>query len=117
MKWTMLALRLTLELVVLAAYAVWGWSLVDGPQRFLTGALALVLVASVWGIFIAPKSTQRLADPARLATEVGVFLGAGAAVWGLGHPWWGGLLAAVAIADAVAVRRWEAEVVPSVDRG
>jgi len=117
MKWAMLALRFGLELVALAAYTIWGWSLVDGPQRFLTASLALVLVASVWGIFIAPKSTQRLADPGRLATEVGVFLGAGAAVWGVGHPWWGAVLAAVGVANAVVVRRWEAEVVQPVNRG
>ena len=111
MKWTVLTLRFVIELAALAAFAWWGWSLVTGPQRLLTAALALVVAASVWGIFIAPKSSQRLEDPARLATEVGVFLLAGGALWAVTNPWWGVAFAAVAIVDAAAVRRWEREVV------
>ncbi len=111
MKWVVLTVRFVVELAALAAFTVWGWSLVTGPQRLLTGALALVVAASVWGIFIAPKSSQRLEDPARLATEVAFFLLAGAALWALSVPLWGIGFAAVAIVDAAVVRRWEHEVV------
>jgi membrane protein YdbS with pleckstrin-like domain len=117
MKWTMLILRYVLELAALAAFGVWGWCLVDGPQRLLTAALAVAVAASVWGIFMAPKSTQRLNDPARLATEVAFFIAAGAALWAVGRPWWGAVFAAVAIGNAAVIRRWEGEVVGLMNPG
>jgi len=117
LKGPMLALRFALELVVLAAYTVWGWDLVTGPLRILTAVLALAVVTSVWGILVAPKSAQRLRDPARLVTELIVFAGAGAALWGVGRPVWGAVLALVAIANGVVVRRWEPDDGLPVNRG
>ena len=72
-----LVFRFILELVVLAALAVWGF----GASTELVVQLALglgapAIVIVVWAMFVSPKATRRLEDPARLVLEVVVF-GAG----------------------------------------
>ena len=72
-----LVFRFILELIVLAALAVWGF----GASTELVVQLALglgapAIVIVVWAMFVSPKATRRLEDPARLVLEVVVF-GAG----------------------------------------
>jgi Protein of unknown function (DUF2568) len=83
-------LRFLLEPAVLAAVAYWGFSEFGGVVQWLVGLGAPLLVAAVWGAFVAPKASRPVFDPLRLALEVTVF-GSGVA----------GLLAAGSTALAV----------------
>ena len=91
--------RFVLEVVALVAAAVVGAG-VGWPAAIL-GPLVL---AAVWGRFVAPKSKSRLDDPLRLAVELGLFgaLGVGLAL--VGHPVAGLLLAGASIVVAVVLR-------------
>lgn len=93
MKALNLGLRFALELCMLAALAVWGFS-----ESAVIGIAAPLAAATVWGLWIAPKAKRRLRDPVRLAVELLLFGAAAAALATAGH----GLLAALFIA-AVAV--------------
>ena len=82
-----LAFRFLLELVVLAALAIWGLSAsTDLLVQLVLGLGAPAVAIAIWSTFVSPKAPRRLDDPARLALEVGVF---GAGVLALllaGHP-------------------------------
>ena len=73
-----LAFRFILEMLVLVALFLFGWTRSESLpiQLFLALAMpAAVMVA--WGLFVAPKASRRLDDPARLALELVIwFLGA-----------------------------------------
>jgi hypothetical protein len=66
------ALRFFLELSALAAVAYWGWS-EGGTARWILVVAAPLVVALVWGRWMAPRSNHRVRDPWRLAIEVLVF--------------------------------------------
>ena len=72
-----LAFRFILELLALVALFLWGLQASDSlPLQLLAGLGAPALVMAVWGLFVAPKASRRLADPVRLAVEL--------AIWALG---------------------------------
>jgi len=68
-----LALRFLLELTLLAGLAISGARLADGLAGLLLAVGLPVVVAVVWGAFIAPRAQRRLRDPARLAVEILLF--------------------------------------------
>jgi len=83
----LLALRFLAELLLLTSYGVGGWALGD-TVRNLASALALaialpLLVALVWGRWVAPRASRRLPDPARLGVELLLFAGAMALLGGV----------------------------------
>lgn len=81
------ALRFFLELCALAALAFWGfWAGGSLPWNLLLGLGAPLLAAVVWGIWVAPRSSRRLAVPARLLPEALVFGSAAAGLFASGHP-------------------------------
>ena len=59
-----LGLRFVLELCMLVALGIWGFS-----QNVVLGIAAPLAAAVVWGLWIAPKATRRLRDPARLGSS------------------------------------------------
>lgn len=66
-----LAFRFILELLVLVALLLWGLQSSDSlPLQLVAGLGAPTLVMGVWGLFVAPKATRRLPDPARLVVEL-----------------------------------------------
>jgi MFS superfamily sulfate permease-like transporter len=72
-----LAFRFILELLVLVALFLWGLQLSGSlPLQLVAGLGAPALVMTVWGLFVAPKATRRLPDPARLVVEL--------VIWSLG---------------------------------
>jgi hypothetical protein len=75
-----LGLRFVLELCMLAALGYWGFQLDrDVLLRIVAGLGAPLLAIAVWGMFVAPKAVNQLADPARFFVELVLFaLGAGA---------------------------------------
>jgi hypothetical protein len=88
-----LGLRFVLELCMLVALAAWGFS-----ENIVLGLAAPLAAAVVWGLWIAPKATRRLRDPARLACEVLLFGTAGVGLAAADHP-----LAAAVFLAAVAL--------------
>jgi hypothetical protein len=90
-----LGVRFLLELCLLAALAVVGWRLA-GPVALqaLLAVLLPIVAATLWGLWVAPRASRRLADPARLGVEAGLFAVASAGLVAVGHPQPGGLLAA-----------------------
>jgi hypothetical protein len=73
MGWANDGLRFLLELALLAALAYWGFSGQTGAVQWVLGLGAPLLVAVVWGRYIAPKASHPTTDPLRLLLELAVF--------------------------------------------
>ena len=59
-----LALRFALELAALARWVSWGWEpRLDGRVSFALAIVFPLLVAAVWGTFIAPKARVKVSRP------------------------------------------------------
>ncbi|HEX4680012.1 MAG TPA: YrdB family protein, partial [Gaiellaceae bacterium] len=71
MSWLVHGVRFACEIAAIVAFVWWGWPVV--------GIVAGAVVIAVWGAFVAPKATRRLADPARAALELVIFGAATAA--------------------------------------
>jgi hypothetical protein len=78
-------LRFLLELATLAAASYWGFHEFDGAVAVLAGLGAPIAIAAVWGVWMAPRSDRRVADPARLVLEVVIF-GSGVAALAAAGP-------------------------------
>lgn len=99
--------RFVLELAALAAWAIVGWQLVDGPARVVL-AIVLPLVAAVlWGTFRAPGDHSAGGAPVavpgtvRLIIELDVLLGAAVAVALVANPPFGIVLGVAVLAHYV----------------
>lgn len=68
--------RFGLELAMLASLAYWGFAEQAGMLQWVLGLGAPLVVAVMWGRFIAPKASHPTRDPLRLLLEVTAF-GAG----------------------------------------
>ena len=78
--------------------------LVDGWRHWLVSLAAVIVVATVWGRWIAPSSPRRLEDPARFVVQAVLFVTVGTlAVLG-GLLWVGVVFAAVSVATFAAAR-------------
>jgi len=101
-------LGFSLELGALASFAYWGWSEGGLVTRWVLVIGAPVLVATVWGRFLAPKSSARVRDPWRLVLEMVVFGGASGALAWAGAAMWAivfGALAALHLVLTFAFRQ------------
>jgi uncharacterized protein DUF2568 len=100
-----LALRFLLELCLLAAFAWGGWNLAGGGfVGVLVAAFEVVVLAVIWGLWIAPRSRRRLADPARFVLEVVLFVVGGWSLWVAWTPVAGIVLAVASIVVAALTR-------------
>jgi Protein of unknown function (DUF2568) len=102
-----LTLRFLTELALLAVVAVAGaevGSAVGTATTVAFAVLAPLVVAGLWGLFVAPRARRRLSDPARLLVELVLFLGTAAAVAIQGHVTLGTVFGTVAGATAVLAR-------------
>lgn len=89
MRMLSLALRFLLELALLLALGVWGFTVGGGtPTKVVLGIGAPLVAAIVWGMFIAPKARRRLDDPARFTLELTLWMAGGLALLAAGHPGW-----------------------------
>ena len=88
-----LGLRFVLELCMLVALGIWGFS-----ESIVLGIAAPLAAAVVWGLWIAPKASRRLRDPLRLVVELLLFGAAGVALAAADH-----LLAAAIFVAAVVL--------------
>ena len=78
-----LALKFTLELAALAAFAYWGTTLQGTAVSALAAVAAPLAMIVVWGTFAAPRAQHRLPRSGRIPFELAVFaLAAGALLAG-----------------------------------
>lgn len=104
MRGALLVVRVLTEVALLAGAA---WA--GGTESWLLGALAAVAVAAVWGVWIAPKARQRLADPSRLALEVALFGATAVGLAAADHTVAGVVLGVAGVGAAVLLRVVHAE--------
>src|SRR6476661_7970651 len=102
-----LALRFLLELGALAALANWGATTASGRILRIVLAIALpTLMATVWGLFIAPKARFRTGASGRAVLGLIVFLVAAAALWGRGHARLALIYGGLAVVSSILIFVW-----------
>jgi hypothetical protein len=103
-----LAVRFLLELCGLAAAAYWGSQVSSSTVLNVIVAIAAPLVlATVWGIWLAPRAARRLHPPARTLLELAVLGAAVAALLAAGESLLALILAAAAILNGVLLHVWD----------
>ncbi|KAA0019416.1 YrdB family protein [Antrihabitans cavernicola] len=86
------------EMAMLVLLAIAGWRLFDATPAKVIALIVLPVAAGVvWGIWMAPTSTRRLANPARLLVQTVLFATTAVICVAAGMPWWGIGFAVVAI--------------------
>jgi hypothetical protein len=68
-----LGLRFLCELGMLAALAYWGSQQSDGALALVLAIAAPLVAATLWGVFVAPKSLVKLPVQTRLIVEFFLF--------------------------------------------
>lgn len=63
MKWFGATLVFVAELGMLAGFAWWGYHAADGVAGWALAVAVPLVVATVWGQFLAPKAPRRLKGP------------------------------------------------------
>lgn len=81
MKELNLGLRFLLELALLGAIGYGGFQLGTGIWRWVFAIGSAILVAMIWGIWVAPHAKTRLDDPWRLGLELLLFVIGVLALW------------------------------------
>ena len=105
-----LGVRFLLEIAMLVALGWVGGEI--GSSWVIRVGLAIVLplvAAVVWGMFIAPKASRRLADPAKLLVELVLFSAACVGLAAVGHPWLAAAFAIVLAVNTAVLRLSHAE--------
>jgi hypothetical protein len=109
-----LALRFLLELCALAAAAYWGSEVSSSTVVNVIVAIAAPLaIATVWGLWLAPKAARRLDPPARTILELAVLGAAVAALLAVNAPLLALILAAVAVINGVLLHVWGLDAEPA----
>ena len=106
------ALRFGLEVAALIGWGMFGWSVFDGAARWI-GVVALPFgAAAAWGLFRVPGDASASGNAPiavdgriRLAVELVVLIGAGAAVAAVGYVGFGVVLVVAAAIHYLTTRR------------
>jgi Protein of unknown function (DUF2568) len=96
-----LTIRFLVELAGIAAFGYWGLQATSSP---LVAIAAMALAAVAWGLVVAPKARNRLAQSQRDIVGTAILLVASGALAAAGQPLAGIALALVVILNAVALR-------------
>ena len=96
-------LAFVVELAALAALAVWGWRTgTSTATQVVLAVAAPVVLAVVWGVFLAPRARRRLTGAPLVLAKLVALCGSGVLLAAAGAVWAGVLLAVVAGLDVVA---------------
>jgi hypothetical protein len=108
LKGSNLLVRFLLELCMLAAIGYWGFKTNSSwAMKIVFGVGLPLLVAVLWGLFLAPKATHPLTGMSHLALEIFLF-GAGAfALFAVGRADLGFAYAAVLVVNKVLMLAWK----------
>ncbi|MBY8860360.1 YrdB family protein [Nocardia sp. CA2R105] len=103
-KWANLTLAFVMELVALAALALWGWKTATAtPIKLVLAVGAPLLAALAWGLFAAPNATFHYPLLAGV-TKVVVFGGAAVGLWAVGYRAAAVVFVAILVANLLAIR-------------
>jgi hypothetical protein len=98
-----LGLRFLLELAMLAGLAVGGWAI----GGVVLAIAAPVVAIGLWAVFVAPKASRRLTDPAKVALEVVLFAAATVGWFAAGFPVVGVVFAALVVVNLGLLFAWD----------
>ena len=102
-----LALSFLLELCMLAAFAYWGFTAGDGTlAKIMLGVGVPLLVAMVWGVWLAPKSTRKLGEPYNFIVKVVLIAISIIMLYVAGQPALAGIFAIVLIINRILLIVW-----------
>lgn len=103
-----LAVRFLLELCTLAVVGYWGFQTQSGwGMKLMLGIGLPLLIAVVWGLFMAPRAIYPLSGIPHLILGL-ILLGFGAvASFATGHPTLGWVYAIVLIVNQVLLILWK----------
>lgn len=103
-----LLVRFLLELCLLAAVGYWGFKTHSGREMKIVFGIGLpILIAVLWGLFVAPRATYPLTGISYLAVEL-ILLGSGAvALFASGKPTLGWVYTITAIVNKVLLVLWK----------
>jgi hypothetical protein len=115
LKGANLVLRFALELCLLASVAYWGSQVASSTAVNIIVAIATPLVlATIWGLFLAPKASRRLDLPVRWMLELAVLGLAVAALAVAGSAVLAAILAAAAILNGAVLHFWGLDAEPAI---
>jgi hypothetical protein len=76
-----------IELALLWAAGLWAWrQCATLPLRVAAAAGLVVVLATVWGLLLAPRARRRLPVPARGAAKLALFAAGTWMAWSAGEP-------------------------------
>ena len=103
-----LLVRFLLELCMLAAVGYWGFKSQSAwGMKILLGIGLPVLIAVIWGLFVAPRAMYPLRGISHLVVSL-ILLGLGsAALFATGNPTLGWLYAIILTIDQVLLVLWK----------
>jgi len=115
LKGANLVLRFALELCLLASVAYWGSQVASSTAvNVVVAIIAPLVLATIWGVYLAPKASRRLDLPVRWLLELAVLALAVAALAAAGSAVLAAILAAAAILNAAALHFWGLDAEPAV---
>ena len=103
-----LAVRFLLELCMLAAVAFWGFKTQSSwVMKILFGIGLPVLIATLWGMFLAPKATRPLSGASFLTIELVLFSTGAFALFASGKPTLGLVYTVTVIVNKILLSVWK----------
>ena len=107
-KSTNILVRFLLELCILIALGYWGFSRGEtNISRFGLGIGCPLLVAVIWGLWMAPASSRRLPEPWRTLVELVLFGIAITSLYSTGQPYLAGVFGLVYLINKLLLVIWK----------
>jgi hypothetical protein len=108
LKMLNLAVRFLLELCMLAAVAFWGFKTQSSwLMKILLGIGLPVLIATLWGMFLAPKATHPLNSASFLTLELILFSTGALALFASSKPTLGWIYTLTVIVNKILLTVWK----------
>ena len=103
-----LGVRFLLELCMLAAVAFWGFKTQNSwLMKILLGIGLPVLIAILWGMFLAPRATHRLSGAPFFALELALFSTGAFSLFAAGASTLGWVYTITLIINAILLIVWK----------
>ena len=111
LKLANLALAFLLELVMLAAFAWWGYQTGQGTQWQIALAVgAPLLIAVFWGLFVAPRATFQTTPAVKFALALAVFALVAVALYVTGQQTLALIFVVLALLNRALILVWRQQV-------
>ena len=108
LKMLNLAVRFLLELCMLVAVGYWGFKTQSSWfMRIIFGIGLPVLIAVLWGTFLAPKATRPLSGASFLTLELILFSTGAFALFSSGKPTLGWIYTIILIVNKILLIVWK----------